>query len=143
MQEQSYATHSRRPPTVYLVGAGLATLWLVLNVVTLVRFPSVASVGAVVGAIALLCAIWSLRTHALTVQDRVIRLEEQVRLTALLPADLRGRLGEIGLRQLIALRFASDAEVEGLVRRVLAGELVDAKSIKRAVRDWRGDHQRV
>lgn len=143
MNEQSYANHSRRPPTIYLAAAGAGVLFLILALVTLVRFPSVGNVGVVLGATALLLAIWSLRTHALTVQDRVIRLEEQVRLTALLPADLRGRLGEVGLRQLIALRFASDAEVEGLVRRVLAGELVDAKSIKRAVRDWRGDHQRV
>ena len=61
----------------------------------------------------------------------------------LLPDDLKGHIEQLTTDQLIGLRFASDAELPGLVRRVLAGELADRKTIKQAVEDWRADHQRV
>ena len=83
------------------------------------------------------------RRFALGVQDRVIRLEERLRMEQLLPEDVRGRIGELTTDQLIGLRFASDAELSGLVRRVLDGELTDRKAIKQAVGDWRADHQRI
>ena len=83
------------------------------------------------------------RAFATGVQDRVIRLEERLRMAALFPDDLAGRIGELETDQLIGLRFASDDELEELTRRVLAGELSDRKEIKRAVRQWRADHQRI
>ena len=83
------------------------------------------------------------RVFPVGVQDRVIRLEERGRLERLLPADLRSRIPDLSTRQLVSLRFASDAELPELVRRVLAGELSGRNEIKRAIRDWRADDQRI
>lgn len=96
---------------------------------------------ALVIAIAL-CALYS-RIFALGVQDRVIRLEERLRMERLLPEDLRARIGSFTTEQLIALRFASDSELPELARRVLAERLSDRKTIKAAIREWRPDEQRV
>ena len=73
----------------------------------------------------------------------MIRLEERLRLERILPDELKGEIGRLATDQLIALRFASDAELPGLVRRVLAGELTRRDSIKQAAEDWRADHQRI
>jgi hypothetical protein len=83
------------------------------------------------------------RTFPLGVQDRVIRLEEQLRLERLLPEDLKGRIEELTTEQLIGLRFASDGELAELVRRVLEEGIADRKTIKEAVKSWRADTQRV
>ena len=83
------------------------------------------------------------RYFPLRVQDRLIRLEEQLRMERLLPADLRARASELDLRQLVALRFASDEELPELVRRVLDDGLADRNEIKRSIRSWRADHARM
>lgn len=142
-EPQSYANHGKRPPVSFLVAwfattaaaAGFFYRLIVdFQVETLALFLTAA--GASLG-------IPQARRFALGVQDRVIRLEERLRLERLLPDDLKGRIGELTTDQLIGLRFASDAEVPGLVRRILAGELADRKAIKQAVGNWRADHQRV
>jgi len=94
-------------------------------------------------ALALLALLWPLRNAALTVQNRVIRLEERLRLATLLPADLKPRIAELTVGQLVALRFASDEELPGLVRQVLDENLTDKKEIKKRVKNWRADHLRV
>ena len=83
------------------------------------------------------------RVFPIGVQNRVIRLEERLRMERVLPTDLRSRIPELTTRQLVALRFASDQELPELVRRVLGGELAERNDIKRAIRDWRPDHQRI
>jgi hypothetical protein len=83
------------------------------------------------------------RTFALKVQDRVIRMEERQRCERLLPAELKSRIEEITPGQLVALRFASDAEMPGLVNKVLADKISDAKTIKQMVKIWRGDYLRA
>lgn len=83
------------------------------------------------------------RVMALTAQNRVIRLEERVRLTRLMPPEEQGRIDEISTRHLIALRFASDAEVVDLAKRVLSGELKSGADIKKNVQNWRPDYLRV
>jgi hypothetical protein len=83
------------------------------------------------------------RAFPLRVQDRLIRLEERLRMERLLPDDLRGRVGELSTRQLVGLRFASDEELADLVRRVLDENVTDVKEIKRAVKSWRPDHDRM
>lgn len=83
------------------------------------------------------------RVFPLGVQDRLIRLEERMRMEKLLPSDLRQRIPEFKTRQLVALRFASDEELPELARRVLEQGLSDPKEIKRAIRAWRADHQRI
>jgi hypothetical protein len=86
---------------------------------------------------------WYARAFPITVQDRVIRLEETLRMERLLPADLKPRIGELAVGQFIALRFASDAELADLVRKVLDERIADTKAIKQLVKHWRPDHLRA
>jgi hypothetical protein len=83
------------------------------------------------------------RVFALTVQDRIIRLEMRLRLAEVLPVDLRPRIPEFTLGQLVSLRFASDAELPALARKVLEEKMNDRKAIKQLVKDWQGDYLRA
>jgi hypothetical protein len=83
------------------------------------------------------------RLFALGVQDRVIRLEERMRYQRLLPEDLKPRIGEFTINQLVSLRFASDAELPTLARKVLDGKMIERKAIKQMVQNWRADYQRI
>lgn len=141
--EQNFANHTKQLPPLY-TAAGLVlaanflwTLWI------LFRSPSPGSALAVLTAAAILVVGLYARTNAQIVQNRVIRLEERLRLANILPPDLRARIGELSTGQLIALRFASDAEVTELTREVLAGDIQDRKAIKRRIQNWRADFLRV
>jgi len=94
-------------------------------------------------AAALLVGFISARTMALKVQDRVIRLEEQLRYERVLPADLKARIAEFTVAQLISLRFASDAELPALARSVLDNKIDQRKAIKQMVKNWRPDYLRA
>ena len=94
-------------------------------------------------SVALIIMYLFARAFALTVQDRVIRLEMRLRLRELLPADLATRIPEFTRGQLVALRFASDAELPALARRVLDEHLTDRRVIKQLVRDWQPDTLRA
>lgn len=141
--EQSYENHVRRVPAGYwatclaiLFGAiGLA--WVAF------RQPSVGSVSALLLALGAGGAAWYARINALLAQDRVIRHEERTRLERLLPADLKPRIEELSVAQIVSLRFASDGEVGELMRQVLAEGLHDRKAIKQRIRSWRADWMRV
>ena len=142
-QTQNYANHSRRPPSLFLAGAFLSTAATMgVGYLLIVDFSAGTLALFVVAACTPISLLFA-RRFATGVQDRVIRLEERLRLERILPDELKGEIGQLTTDQLIALRFASDAELPGLVRRVLAGELADRTSIKQAVEDWRPDHQRV
>jgi hypothetical protein len=88
--------------------------------------------------------VWLLktRTYALKVQDRVIRLEERLRMEKLLPPELMSRFEELSVGQIVGLRFASDGELPALVLRAL-DERLDPKQIKKAIQTWRPDTHRV
>jgi hypothetical protein len=94
-------------------------------------------------AIALIVLAFLARIFALGVQDRVIRLEERLRYQQLLPEDLKPRIGEFTINQLVSLRFASDAELPELARRVLQERLNSRKAIKQMIQNWRADYQRI
>lgn len=141
---QSYANHTRWFPAWHFVVAPILLVYVVFMVMEAVKNPSLATVGDAIVAMAVALGITLGRAMALTVQNRIIRLEERLRLVRLLPANEAAAATEaLKTRQLIALRFASDAEFPGLVRRVVSGELTEPKAIKQAVREWRADWLRV
>ncbi|HZF67470.1 MAG TPA: DUF6526 family protein [Gemmatirosa sp.] len=140
---QSYANHRRFHPLVHFVVSPLLAANLVVALVALGREPSGTRAWAAVMALALLLLHVAARVQALTVQNRVIRLEMSLRLGQVLPAQLAGRARELPLGQVLALRFASDRELPTLVRRVLAGELPTPDATKRAIRDWQADYLRA
>ncbi len=139
---QNYRNHRRFIPLYHFVVFGILVVNAIYSLVRLVRAPSWESGLSLAVAFALLCLFFYARIFALTVQDRVIRLEMRQRLAAILPADLRGRIEELDRHQLIALRFASDAEMPDLVREVLTNKIVNRDEIKKRIRDWQGDYFR-
>lgn len=140
---QTYANHARLFPLFHYVASpilGLNVLWTAWEAW---QAPSVSAVWAFVVALGLVATLLASRVMALAVQDRVIRLEMRLRLRQILPADLQARIPELSRSHLVALRFASDAELPELVRRVLSGDLKSSTEIKQAVKDWQGDYLRA
>ena len=139
---QTYENHTRfDPPYTFFLGP-VALLSVPFALWTLWQNPGLATVAHVVAALAFVIAVVKIRTYALKVQDRVIRLEERLRLMELLPEKTRKRIGELTEGQLVALRFASDAEVPALVEKVLETGM-KGKEIKKAIQTWRPDYFRV
>jgi hypothetical protein len=130
-------------PLYHYVTSPLILLVLIWSVVRLVQVPSTDRLFLFLMALGLMLAAYWARAFALGVQDRVIRLEERLRLEGALTGDLRARIGDFTTEQLIGLRFASDAELEELARRVLAEGISDRKAVKAMVKAWRPDHQRI
>ena len=143
VETQGLKNHTRIVP-MYHMGVSLPFLInFVWSIYRLTRgFTGDAIVGALL-AIGLLLIFFSIRTQILTVQDRVIRLEMRLRLREKLPADLCAQAVNLPVKQLIALRFAGDAELAGLVRDVLSGSLSSQKDIKSKVKDWQPDYLRA
>lgn len=148
MAEQSYANHRKFVPGYHFVASVILLTNLVWSVYRLFRpvvegMPLFDRVLALLVAVALFLLYAFVRLFPLRAQDRVIRLEETLRMERLLPPDLRARLGELRTSHFIALRFASDAELPDLVRQVLDGRLKTQNDIKKAIRNWRADHFRL
>jgi hypothetical protein len=139
---QNRSNHVRRDPEFHFFLVLALLLLLLWSVIHLVRHVGTTSIAFVVIAILMLLTALKARTYALKVQDRVIRLEERLRLSALLAEPLRSRMVELTEAQVIALRFASDAEVPALVQRTPTENLA-AKQIKEEIREWRPDYWRV
>jgi Family of unknown function (DUF6526) len=139
MAEQSFQSHTRLlPPFHFFV---LPVLFInLLNAGRHVWMDPTRSTGwSLIVALALLMLAFVSRVQAVTVQDRVIRLEERLRLQRLLPPDLQPRINAITRQQFVGLRFASDAEVVDLVRDILDGKITTAKEIKSRVKSWQAD----
>jgi hypothetical protein len=139
---QSYSSHTRYHPVFHFVVIPILTITVIGAIVAAIRQPSIHSAWMVIFYIAVLLAAFLTRTYSLKVQDRVIRLEERLRLLELVAAPVRPQLNRLTERQLIALRFASDEEAPVLVDRTLAENLAPA-DIKKAIRNWRADNWRV
>lgn len=139
---QTFANHIRLIPIYHGVAFGILVGDLVWATVRVVREPGWATGVTVALAVALLILFLAMRMFALTVQDRVIRLEERLRLERLLPADLKPRIEELNVDQLCSLRFASDGELVELTRAVLDERLTDRKAIKQRIETWRPDYLR-
>ena len=140
---QTFGNHARYVPLFHFVAGPLLLINFVDSVVQVVRTRAWEDIVSLMTAIALLILFFTARQFATTVQDRVIRLEEQLRYDRLLPTDLRSRSGEFTVRQIVAMRFAPDAELPTLARTVLERQISSQKEIKQMIKEWRGDHLRA
>jgi hypothetical protein len=144
MAEQNFSNHTKWVPTYHFFVVPVMVVNFISAIVRLVRMGISWDTGVyLLTATALLIFVFNARVFALKVQDRVIRLEEQLRMARLLPDDLQGRIGEFTTGQLVALRYAGDDELPGLARKVLNDKLTDVKAIKQMVQHWRPDHLRA
>ncbi|MGA3227431.1 MAG: DUF6526 family protein [Acidobacteriaceae bacterium] len=141
-KSQSFANHTRLDPPFHFFLLPLGLVAIIVSVTLLIRRPGIGSVLGVILAIGFVMIAAKARSYALKVQDRVIRLEERLRLSLLLPETLRPRIGELTESQLIALRFASDTELPVLAKRALE-EGLTGKQIKTSIESWRPDYFRV
>ncbi len=141
-EPQNYANHTKLDPPFHFVALPIFIFTFIGGVIHLIRYPSLHSGAFVVISFGAIIALFKTRINALKVQDRVIRLEERMRLTALSPEPLRSRINELTVGQLVALRFASDAEAPKLAERAL-DEKLPPKEIKKAIQTWRPDYWRV
>ncbi|HZP02386.1 MAG TPA: DUF6526 family protein [Terriglobia bacterium] len=146
---QTFANHTRFDPLFHFF---LVPVFLIGLIMSLVHFfahlrhsdfrDNFHAALLILLAVAVLVLVFKTRLYALKVQDRVIRLEERLRLAMLLPEPLRSRIPELTEGQLIGLRFASDAEVPRLAERAL-NEKLSRTDIKKSVQSWRPDYWRV
>lgn len=144
MAEQNYANHVKLVPAFHFFVLPVLLLNFIWSIVRLVRhWFSWDALIALLTALAVLLLAPLVRMFALSVQDRVIRLEERLRMSRLLPDDLKPRIEEFTPSQLVALRFASDAELPDLARKVLNDKIADHKAIKQMVKNWRADYLRA
>jgi hypothetical protein len=141
-EPQSFKSHAMYDPPFHFFLAPVGIVLLILAITDLVKHPSWMTGIHVLVIVWLIVLVFKTRIYALKVQDRVIRLEERLRLAAVLPASLQPRIGELSIDQLIGLRFASDAELPGLVEKTLGANL-NRKQIKEAVQNWKADNWRV
>ena len=139
---QTFANHTRLDPLFHFVALPIFALALIGGTIHFIWRPSFYTGSFFVISVAAVIALFKTRLYALKVQDRVIRLEERLRLATLLPEPLRSRIPELTEGQLVGLRFASDAEVPKLVERTLTEKLSRA-DIKKAIQTWRPDYWRV
>ena len=139
MPDQSAKSHTKWDPWFHFLLAPILLANFFIAAKHMWTYPAYTTVVAVVLAAALVVMLFRIRIYSLKVQDRLIRLEERLRLQGQLPAEQIATLTE---SQLVALRFASDAEVAGLAGKALAGKW-DQKQIKAGIQVWRPDHFRV
>lgn len=142
---QNYKNHTRFNPPFHFFVAPLSIVNFIFAVVVLVRhWPHhwALLIWLVIMSAVFVVLVTLTRTYPLRVQDRLIRLEENLRYQRLLPPELLAASRSLTLRQIIALRFASDAELPALVQRTLS-ENLEPKAIKQSITNWRADNLRV
>jgi hypothetical protein len=143
-EQQNYSNHAKWFPPFHFFAAPILLANLIWSFFRLKPSGySAYSIFYVFVAAALLVSLFAARIMALRVQDRVIRVEERLRYQRLLPADLQARADEFTVNQFVSLRFASDAELPALARKVLDEKLNDRKTIKQLVKVWRPDNLRA
>ncbi|HKF01897.1 MAG TPA: DUF6526 family protein [Candidatus Sulfotelmatobacter sp.] len=146
---QTFANHTRFDPLFHFFLVPIFGLGVILSLIHFFYHLRESDMRGnfhsfliVVLAVALLVLVFKTRLYALKVQDRVIRLEERLRLMQLLQEPLRSRIPELTEGQLIGLRFACDAEIPALVERALK-EKLSRRDIKKSIKNWRADYWRV
>jgi hypothetical protein len=139
---QSFKNHARFDPLYHIVLTLVLLVNLVYSIVHVVLHPSLSNGWLVVLSAAFILVLLRLRQYPLKVQDRVVRLEERLRLQALAPAEWHRQIYQLSEHQLIGLRFAGDDEVVALAKQALEENLT-RKQIKERIRNWRADQWRV
>ena len=144
MDGQSYQSHTKWFPPYHFFAVPILLVNVGVQVYRAAKGGWSADLlwGALV-ALAMLVGVTVARVMALRVQDRVIRLEMRMRLATVLPANLQSRVADLRPGQLVALRFASDAELPSLVEQTLSGALEKPADIKKAIKVWVGDYLRA
>ncbi len=140
---QSYQNHAKFVPLFHYVLLPILLVNVVVAAYQALRQPSLFAVWAVAVAVAFVITAFFARVFALKAQDRVIRLEERLRMRELLPSDLKAQINDFTVGQMVALRFASDAELPGLVATVRRDNVQERDAIKKMVKQWRADDCRV
>jgi len=139
---QNLANHARLDPPFHFFVLPVFALSIVIALVLLAMHSGLHSAWLLIFLLAAIVAVFKIRFYALRVQDRMIRLEERLRLAILLDKPMRARIKELSESQLVALRFASDAELPALAARALSEKLSN-REIKRTISQWRPDYWRV
>ncbi len=142
-QGQNFANHTRFVPAFHYVAMPILlvnVLWAVRGLFNGITFD--ASLHVLVAVALIIVALFA-RVFALKAQDRVIRLEMRLRMRELLPEDRQGRINDFTPTQMVSLRFAGDAELPELARKVLDENITKTTSIKKMITDWQGDYFRV
>jgi len=140
---QNFEHHAKIVPGYHRVLLPIFAINLFWCIYRVFRAFSAETAISLLLAVAFVLLCFYARIFALTVQDRVIRLEMKFRLEQVLPAELRPRIPELVVGQLVALRFASDQELPELVKKVLDERLTDRKAIKKMIRNWQPDFLRA
>ncbi len=144
MDEQNFGNHARVVPVFHFFAIPVFLINFLWSLYRLWQLGfSFTGIFGVILAAALVILVFEARLFALAVQDRVIRLEERLRYAQVLPADLQARTGELTINQIVSLRFASDAELPTLARKVLDEKLTERKAIKQLIKRWKPDYQRA
>jgi hypothetical protein len=140
---QTLANHVRWQPPLHFFVMPVTLAALILAIINLVRnYDSTAAWALTLLALAAAVVAPLIRINPLKAQDRVIRLEERMRLASVLNEPLKSRIGELTEAQLIALRFCPDAELPGLVANAIQSKL-SGRDIKKSIVHWRADEFRV
>ena len=139
---QNYENHAKRVP-MFLVSFLFITAYLLGSLYQVVVGHSLESIISLLFAVGVMGILFMARAFPLGVQDRVIRLEERLRLESILGPEQRDTIAKMDTELLIGLRFASDSEVAGLLDTILEENIKDRKEIKKRVKAWRADHQRI
>jgi hypothetical protein len=140
--EQSYSTHRRYFPWHHYFVVPVLIVHMIVQIVRFAQDPGAYNAWLIVFAFALVAFSFTSRVMSLKAQDRVIRLEERLRLGQLMPGE-QGVIDSLKARHLVALRFASDDEVAALARRCAQGEFNGGNEVKKEIRQWRPDNLRV
>lgn len=141
--KQTYATHTRWHPPFHFVLTPILLIHFLFTAYQLNQTPDLAHAEALLLAVGLIVMALLTRINPLKAQDRLIRLEEQLRYQRVLPAALAARASAMPVRFIVALRFASDEELPGLVQQVLDHKFEKPAEVKKAIKNWRGDYFRV
>jgi hypothetical protein len=142
-ETQNFKNHAKFVPLFHFVALPILALNFIWTLRVAITVRSYGSIILFLVSIALILIAFCSRRFALIVQDRVIRLEMQLRLARLLPADLQASIPALTVVQLVSLRFASDGELPGLVRKVLNDKINDRKAIKQMIQNWQPDNLRA